>query len=169
MTNRAYNYVLLLFIAAALIGLCHIASAQEITAEGGISRPVVEYKSGSLRDPFQAPTEKKETKAAQEVQEKQERKTTILIQPGSDMGNLKVQGIIWGGKMPQAIINDQVFSVGDSIEGSEILDIDKNGITLSSGGILNQAIPGGSTDSSGKNISGETSLAPAPAALTQRP
>jgi len=128
--------MLFVFIGAAGITLCHTALAQEGTADGMISRPVVEYKSGALRDPFQPAMEKKEEKVVQEVQQKQEKKID-LIQPGSDIGNLKVQGIIWGGRIPQAIINDQVFNVGDTIEGIEILNIDKNGITLSSGGALN--------------------------------
>ena len=108
----------------------HIVLAEGNIMNGVISRPVVEYKSGALRDPFRPLTEKKENKVSQE----KEGKKVDLIQPGSDLGNLKVQGIIWGGRFPQAIINDRVWTVGDVIEGAEILSIDEKGITLSSGG-----------------------------------
>jgi len=97
--------------------------AKESAGDGAISRPLVEYKSGNLRDPFRPLMPAKEIKAA-------EGKKADLIKAG----NLKVQGIIWGGNFPQAIINNRVVTVGDTIEGAEILSIDKNGITLSSDG-----------------------------------
>lgn len=139
MTSRAYKYIPFLLIVSGGIGFCNIALAQEGIADGVISRPVVEYKSGGFRDPFQPPLVKQEKKVTQVEQAKQVKKID-LIQPGSDIGNLKVQGIIWGGKIPQAIINDEVFSVGDTIQGIEILSIDKTGITLSSSGEANNLI-----------------------------
>jgi hypothetical protein len=43
---------------------------------------------------------------------------------------LKVQGVIWGGNFPQAIVNNKVLKVGDTVEGVEIKSIDKKGITV---------------------------------------
>ncbi|TAM41240.1 hypothetical protein EPN54_02050 [bacterium] len=94
----------------------------------GINRPVIEYKSGNLRDPFLPLKMVQEEKAAGGGQRMD------LIQVGSSVGDLKVQGIIWGGRFPQAIINDKVLTVGDTIGGVKLLSIDKNGITLSSSG-----------------------------------
>lgn len=142
MTSRAYIYIPFLLIVSGGIGFCNIALAQEGVAAGVISRSAVEYKSGGFRDPFQPPLVKQKKKATRVEQAKQVKKVDLL-QPGSDIGNLKVQGIIWGGKIPQAIINDEVFSVGDTIEGIEILSIDKNGITLSSSGEANNLIVSG--------------------------
>jgi hypothetical protein len=41
-----------------------------------------------------------------------------------------VQGVIWGTELPQAIINNKVVKVGDTIEEVRILDIQKGGITV---------------------------------------
>jgi len=130
MTNRVNKYISLIFFLAGGINFSHIVLAQEKIADGVIARPVVEYKSGELRDPFQSVVTSEEKKVTPEGK-------VDLMQPGSDLGNLKVQGIIWGGRIPQAIINDKVLTVGDTIEGAEILSIDKKGITLSSNGALN--------------------------------
>lgn len=130
MTKRVNKYIAFIFFLAGGINFAHIVLAQEKITDEGILRPVVEYKSGKLRDPFQpviTPEEKKVTLD----------KKADLKQPGFDFGKLKVQGIIWGGRIPQAIINDKVLTVGDTIEGAEILKIDKKGITLSSAGALN--------------------------------
>jgi len=135
MASRTFRYILFIFVVAGAMNFIHIASAQENSKEntkegamdGVLSRPVVEYKSGQLRDPFRQLTVAKEKKAAGE-------KKVDLMQAGSNLGNLEVQGIIWGGRFPQAIVNDRVLTVGDTIEGAKILSIDKNGITLSSGG-----------------------------------
>lgn len=43
----------------------------------------------------------------------------------------QVQGIIWGGDLAQAIIDNQVFKVGDTIKGAEIIDIQKGALTIS--------------------------------------
>ena len=45
----------------------------------------------------------------------------VIIPP-----SLTIQGIIWGGNIPRAIVNGQVVAKGDSLpEGVEILDISK--------------------------------------------
>jgi len=138
--RTSYRYILFIFIIAGGMHFVRIASAQDKIQEnikesikeeamnGVISRPVVEYKSGQLRDPFRPLKVIKGKKATAEE------KKVDLMKAGSDLGNLKVQGIIWGGRFPQAIINERVLTVGDTIDGVEILSIGKDGITLSSGG-----------------------------------
>lgn len=85
-----------------------------------IIRPNIEYKEEDLRNPFQSPKEKEETKR-QELQEK------VQIRP---LPTLTIQGIVWGGSLAQAIINNKVVRVGDKIEEVCIIDINKDGITL---------------------------------------
>lgn len=46
--------------------------------------------------------------------------------------NLKIQGLVWNTKKPQAIINDQVFNIGDTIDSWTITSIEKSGISVSS-------------------------------------
>jgi len=84
-----------------------------------IVRPKVEYKAGGLSDPFQRYKEEKIPPGAQQKE------------PGlSTPPSLTVQGIIWGGRFPQAIINNKVVKAGDTIEGARVISIDKEGITL---------------------------------------
>jgi hypothetical protein len=41
-----------------------------------------------------------------------------------------ISAIIWGGKRPQAIINDKVVNIGDKLSGGEIVGIDKKGVRI---------------------------------------
>jgi len=91
-----------------------------------ITKPEVKYEAKGLRDPFKTPFEK--NFGAESAQEPPpEAADTVLSQ-------LKVQGVIWGGSFAQAIINDKVLKVGDSIEGALIIDISKAGIVFFYGG-----------------------------------
>lgn len=77
----------------------------------------IEYKAEGLKDPFQE--EKIEIKEEAEVQ--------IETKPLPD---LQIQGIVWGGAFPQAIINNKVVKIGDTIEEARIMEIKKEGITV---------------------------------------
>jgi hypothetical protein len=83
-----------------------------------ITRRKVEYTAGGLRDPFQTYIE--EERRGAKAQETEEAK----------LPSLKVQGIIWGGSLPQAIVNNKVVKAGDIIEGVRIVEIKKDGIIL---------------------------------------
>lgn len=86
-------------------------------------RPHVEYDAQNLRDPFtNLVTSIEKTPGSEEARGEEESKEFNL--PA-----LAVRGIIWGGKFPQAIINDKVVKVGDTIEGARVIDITKEGIT----------------------------------------
>jgi len=76
----------------------------------------IEYKSEGQRDPF-----------LQEEVEIVEPEVEFEPQP---LPLLEVQGMVWGGTLPQAIINNKVVKIGDVIEGVRIAAIDKNGITV---------------------------------------
>lgn len=43
---------------------------------------------------------------------------------------LHVEGLLWGGPTPSAILNGEVYRVGDEIQGDPILSIDRRGVTL---------------------------------------
>lgn len=53
-----------------------------------------------------------------------------IIHPPS----FKVQGIIWGGDLAQAIVDNQVLKVGDNINGAKIVNIEKGSLTISFSG-----------------------------------
>ncbi|MCX5711018.1 MAG: hypothetical protein NT060_03535 [Candidatus Omnitrophica bacterium] len=86
-----------------------------------IARPRVEYEAGSLRDPFTGVM----------ARESISTDTSVVEAAPPD---LTVQGIIWGGRFPQAIINNKVLGVGDSIKEARITSIGKEGVTLLYGG-----------------------------------
>lgn len=48
--------------------------------------------------------------------------------------SLSIQGIVWGGDRPQAIIGGKVVGVGDTVQGVKIVSIRKSGIDVLSGG-----------------------------------
>jgi hypothetical protein len=89
-----------------------------------IVRPNVEYKASGGNDPFQRPEFEIKVKPATA-----ESMVAIRENPAS---HLVVQGLIWGGRFPQAIINNKVVKIGDIIEGAQVLSIDKDGVTVSS-------------------------------------
>ena len=111
-----------LFAATSKYEMIEEVEKQEATAEAKeiILRPNVEYKAQGLDDPFAEP---------------------FLSQGSGEIGpvnsaaempllNITVQGLIWGGNFPQAIINNKVVKVGDTVEGARIISIAKDGIFL---------------------------------------
>lgn len=87
--------------------------------QDAVQRPQIEYKVQGLRDPFEplVREERKDTKVVSAVE----------VKP---LPSLTVQGMIWGGVMPQAIINNKIVKVGDTIEGVKIKSINKEGVTV---------------------------------------
>ena len=47
-----------------------------------------------------------------------------------DTSAYKINGLIWGTYKPKAIINGEIYGVGDMLDSAEITKIDKEGITL---------------------------------------
>jgi hypothetical protein len=94
--------------------------AEPVAQIESIARPKIEYKSDALRDPF------KEIQTRGDVG----RKETPGGAKAVPLPPLTVQGLIWGGNFPQAIINHKVLKVGDTIEGASITGIDKNGVAV---------------------------------------
>lgn len=110
--------IILFFISVfILFGFMPTSSESEVT-----TRPNLEYKADGLRDPFEGYIAKKEERKVSEVPTQE-----VSVSPPT----LTVQGIIWGGLFPQAIINNKVVKVGDTIEGAQIMDIKKEGIVVS--------------------------------------
>lgn len=98
-----------------------IEAAQEPKSQP-VLRPPIEYTAEKLRDPFQGVKIEKEEKASE------------ITTPTALPPSLTIQGLVWGGSFPQAIINNKVFKVGDMIEGCRIIDINKGGVTIFFGG-----------------------------------
>jgi Tfp pilus assembly protein PilP len=117
--QRIFVILAMLAVFAANIFAQVNSSAQK---EEVIRVAAVEYKSDSLRDPFMVPGEEEEKE--EKVQAAQEQAAA------KPLPSLTVQGIIWGSNIPQAIINNTVVRVGDSIAEVKIVRIDKEGVEV---------------------------------------
>lgn len=84
-------------------------------------RVILEYTAAGLRDPFEDLVARK--KKEQEKLKKEPAATEKLT-------NLTVSGLVWGGPMPQAVINDKVVKIGDAIEGAQVVAIGKEGVSV---------------------------------------
>jgi hypothetical protein len=84
----------------------------------------VEFKPQNDKDPFRKPYGK-------DMEKKTDEATIAVPKVEKPLPSFTVQGIFWGGKFPQAIIDDQVVKVGDTIKEARIVDITREGITVS--------------------------------------
>jgi len=84
-----------------------------------VARPNLEYRADGLRDPFRSPIDKDEG-----------RMNRAQAQAKKPLPAFTVQGIIWGGKLPQAIINNTVLKIGDPINGAVVNKIEPDGVTV---------------------------------------
>lgn len=95
------------------------ASAQD----SGSLRPKVEFAASGLRDPFKDYITPEEIDIGKKPVEPQKGET--LNPP-----ELKIEGLIWGGAKPCAIINGEVKKEGEIIDGVTILEINKEGLVI---------------------------------------
>jgi len=117
MTNNRVILILFVSFIGTAISFKTAKAAEATATEGSKEKNEIEYKSEDLRNPFQE--EKAETK--EDPQEP--------VETGP-LPDLSIQGMVWGGILPQAIINNRVLKIGDTIEGARITDINKSGVTL---------------------------------------
>jgi len=100
------------------------------------SRPPAVYTAHGLRDPFEAllpaaPEAVPQGSAPATVAAKPE-----LAPPPAPPPILHVQGLLWGGRTPQAIIGHDVYAVGDVVAGATIVAIDHRGVGVNHQGAL---------------------------------
>lgn len=123
-------FILFLFIARSFAADSALNAMQKVeklekeetaAPPAVINRPNVEYKASRLRDPFLSLIVK-------DIESAEEAKASEAA--AKPLPALTVQGIIWGGSFPQAIINNKVVKAGDNIEGVSINSIDKSGIAV---------------------------------------
>ena len=90
------------------------------------------YTAQDLRDPLKSLLPEAPAPESQTAAVKAEKKEAVP--PATPPPNLTVRGVLWGGREPQAIINDEVYRIGDTIEGAKILSIDPAGVTIEHNG-----------------------------------
>ncbi len=92
------------------------------------------------RDPFERPglltntMQQREIARQAELAQREAQKGASTGAPAVALPALKLQGILWGTRRPQAIINRRILSIGDTIEEARIVSIRKDGVTMSFGG-----------------------------------
>jgi hypothetical protein len=121
--------ILLVACAVIIIGttVTARASAQDASAvfEGKELKLAanISYDASNLRDPFEGYIVRSESlMSADEVSS---------IEVPFDPPELTIQGITWGGAYPQAIIDNQVYRVGESVKEVKIINISRDGLILS--------------------------------------
>jgi len=84
-------------------------------------RNKVEFPDEIFKDPFKSVLPEIQ-KTATVVQEEYKEEVALPV--------VNIQGLIWGGKEPLAIINNKVYKVGDLIEDIKIINIEKEGVSV---------------------------------------
>jgi len=121
--NRVAKIIIFFFTIMFLSWFKLEMAVPESGPENSLEPAVVAvvYDAEGLKDPFM-PTDIK--KAAQ-LPEKEPEEPKIITPP-----SLIIQGIVWGGSLPQAIINQKIVKIGDTLEGARIIDINKDVVTI---------------------------------------
>ena len=136
--NISYKMTRIGLLIIPLVVLTGILFAQISSSRqpgDSIVMPVVEYSADALKDPFVE-------------YGKQQAPVSETAAPVKPLPAMSVQGIVWGGPVPQAIINGKVFKLGDNINEAKITGINKEGVELFYGGreyLLSSPANGGQT------------------------
>lgn len=104
------------------------------------------YTAENLRDPFHSlfpapPTSDLRPNGGSDAGSRAAPPAEITLPP------LALQGLLWGGPAPKAIIDNEVYGVGDTVQGALIKAIQREGITIELQGhafhAAIQSVPGG--------------------------
>lgn len=124
-----------LMMPIVLLGVTNKAAAQRDFSESrwtvgsaektalvnqGIQRKKIEYNAANLRDPFDNLIRK----------DKPVETVSVMAPQETPPPNLIIQGLVWGGEFPQAIINNKVVRENDVIEKARIIGIAKEGVSF---------------------------------------
>lgn len=115
----------ILFLIIILVFVSGEVFAVPVKASVEVSlRPHLEYDAGGTRDPFG------DVLGQPEEQRVSAEGELAAGSQAAPLPTLSIQGLIWGGRFPQAIVNGKVVRIGDAVEGAQITDINKEGIVL---------------------------------------
>jgi len=90
-------------------------------AESGTFKSGASYTAENFRDPFANPIQPEVSPDGGE---------SNIIVPELPPPDMKIQGIFWGGKFPQAIINDKVVKINEKIDGAQVIEITKDSVKI---------------------------------------
>ena len=89
------------------------------------------YQAANVRDPLRSQLPSLQPKTPQVSSAS----AAPLAPPSPPRPTLQVQGVVWGGSTPRAIIDGEVYHVGDIVQGCRIVAIDSTGVTVDFGGL----------------------------------
>ncbi len=95
-----------------------------------LKRAKLEYKADNLRDPFQKYFVIPVQTPGEISVEQEEASAEKSAEDEAAIQAIKLQGLIWGGNIPQAIINERVAKVGDVVDNMQIIEISKDGVSV---------------------------------------
>lgn len=98
------------------------------------------YPQENYRDPFEPllPVEVDEEVQLEELraqEREREKREEIIEATGKAIFSISVEGILWGGDLPQVIIDGEVYKPGDNIKDldAQIFKIEKSTVFISCG------------------------------------
>ena len=101
--------------------------------------PVVRYAAERVRDPLLSLLPREVSRAASG----QPSRGTAAATPPPPA--IVVEGVVWGTTRPQAIIEGELYNVGETVQGARIVAIDRGGITVEAQGRMFRFVPGART------------------------
>jgi hypothetical protein len=113
-----------IFITLAVIIFPVLITGLSRAAQSAAEQGRSVFNPRGLKDPFRPPGEEREKPSEDKKKVKPETKAE------KPLPQMKLQGLIWGGKLPQAIVNGKVVKIGDIFEGARIDAIDRSGIVV---------------------------------------
>lgn len=127
MKKRQKIFLLLILSAVAVIIFDKAQGVEKTMPEASL-RPKVVFAEGNSKNLFKnfliEQRKQKESAINTSANTQQKEEGSVSLPP------LAVQGMMWGGDLPMVIINKKVLKIGDTIEGAQIVNIDKTGVKI---------------------------------------
>lgn len=139
-------------VASGQVGEGVVKARQSASAEPG-------YRAHGFRDPFKSylPKPRPPVAASPGV----ERAPDMRAAPVSPPPDLHLEGVLWGGPEPKAIIDQEVYGLGDVVQGATITAIGPEGVRVEAQGRMLNITVRAETDI-------DQSVAPIPPAMRMR-
>ena len=94
------------------------------TSEAG-ERPPIQYTASDFRDPLVSLLPKPEVESPAAGGAAETRAVETPMAPA-----VSVEGMFWGGPRPQVLIDGQLYDIGETVGGSQIMAITREGVTV---------------------------------------
>jgi len=90
-----------------------------------VAEAPIAYTAQEMRDPFTSLLP-----ASAPASRKHAPKPVVVEDVETPAPDLLIQGLMWGGTQPKAIIYGKVYGLGEEVQGVKIIAIDQRGVTI---------------------------------------